>query len=80
MYINETRKGHGAILQAIESGNENEAERLVREHIRIARRHFERKSSENASFMPEWLLPLQSSDQPKDSSDKTTPLFREAIQ
>ncbi|MBI4026411.1 MAG: GntR family transcriptional regulator [Verrucomicrobia bacterium] len=55
--INATRKGHLAILQAIAHGNEDEAEKLIREHIRIARCHFKQKSSKDASFMPEWLNP-----------------------
>jgi DNA-binding GntR family transcriptional regulator len=55
-----TRDEHMAILDAIESGDEVEAERAARVHIRLSRDVTE-KLIASGNFSPRWLVPLPSS-------------------
>jgi DNA-binding GntR family transcriptional regulator len=49
------RNDHRAILDAIEDGRADDAERLMRQHIEAARSAIE-ESMNSGSFQPQWVL------------------------
>lgn len=51
----EVREEHQAILKAIENGQADQAEKLIREHVAAARRAVE-DSLKDSKFQPQWII------------------------